>query len=727
MQAFLDSLKGIKLWQIGVLAAVLAATAGATYGVYAFVTSSGGTGIGDDQQLVPVQLGNLVNSVSLSGSVVFPERESLGFGTQGTVGEVHVEVGDSVTQGQPLASLDAATMASLEMAAARARLDLKEAEEALEKARNPSALALATAESKAADARLALRDAQERLDALLNPTLEDTTRAESNVIAASLAVEAASEALAALEDGPSSDDLSKARARVDSAKVSLANAEGDLALSQRDWDGKLEAAQDAFDKADDEYSGAFLKWLGAELTEEELNSPPDTLLASWDADLTAIFGGQRFEGLSEFTTTQVPSLNDPNTRWDESIVFIWLSFYPGNIIAACNPDDRLFSQDVCVQRELEGAWEAFEAASQALDSSRVQASRAVSSAQDAVTRSQDALAESEEALADLRDGADSLEVESKRKALTLAEVELAKAQDALDLLQNGGDELEVASHRRQAEVAQANLDEAELALAELKNSADTIEVALREAELASAQSALESALARLDDAVLEAPFDGVVTAVNVGAGDAVNANIVAVEVLDPTIAEVNGIADEIDVLFLSVGASAFVTMDALPGQALQGTVSAISSEAQSQQGVVSYPVRVRLTLPDGIQLREGLSAVASVMLTQEEGILVPSQAIRGSFQQPTVQVLEDGRIEDRLVSLGNSDDFWTIVNEGLEPGEQVVIDTPEGSSQFTGLGGLRQIQGLQGTFGAPGGGIQVVPGTGGGGRQFFQQQQGGGR
>ncbi len=360
MEPFLDSFKGLKLWQVGVLAAVLATTAGTTYGVYALVTSSGGTGLGDDQQLVPVQFGNLVNSVSLSGSVVFPNREGLSFGTQGTVGEMLVEMGDSVAEGQALVSLDAAAMASLEMAAA--------------------------------------------------------------------------------------------------------------------------------------------------------------------------------------------------------------------------------------------------------------------------------------------------------------------------------------------------------------------------------QSALESALARLGDATLEAPFDGVVTAVNVGAGDAVIANTVAVEVLDPTIAEVDGIVDEIDVLFLNLGASAVVTMDALPGQALQGTVFAISSDAQNQQGVVSYPARVRLTLPEGVQLREGLSAVASVMLTQEEGILVPSQAIRGSFQQPAVQVFENGRIEDRPISLGNSDDFWTIVNEGLEPGEQVVMDTPEGSTQLTGLGGFRPIQGLQGTFGAPGGAIQVVPVPGGGGgRQFFQQQQGGGR
>ena len=71
------------------------------------------------------------------GSLVYPVRETLTFGTQGTVEEVLVEEGQVVEEGQALARLDATTVASLERAVARARVDLRSAEEALAEAKDP--------------------------------------------------------------------------------------------------------------------------------------------------------------------------------------------------------------------------------------------------------------------------------------------------------------------------------------------------------------------------------------------------------------------------------------------------------------------------------------------------------------------------------------------------------------------------------------------------------------
>ena len=67
-----------------------------------------------------MQLGDLVNQVSTNGSIVFPNREILTFGTQGAVGGVLVEEGQQVEEGQILADLDRSTVASLEKAVAQA-------------------------------------------------------------------------------------------------------------------------------------------------------------------------------------------------------------------------------------------------------------------------------------------------------------------------------------------------------------------------------------------------------------------------------------------------------------------------------------------------------------------------------------------------------------------------------------------------------------------------------
>ena len=137
-------------------------------------------------------------------------------------------------------------------------------------------------------------------------------------------------------------------------------------------------------------------------------------------------------------------------------------------------------------------------------------------------------------------------------------------------------------------------------------------------------------------------------------------------------------------------------MDALPGQVLEGTVSAISSAARSQQGVVSYPILIRVQLPDGVQLREGLSATASIVIREERSVLlVPLQALYGTFGQPVVRVISNGRVEERLVVLGNNDDFWVAVREGLAEGDQVVMESSgAATTQFGFGGGFRQFPGV---------------------------------
>ena len=113
-------IKGIRPWQATVLVVVLLAASVATYGVYNMVNDAGSTGLQEGQQSIPVQRGDLINQVSTNGSLVFPNKEALRFGSQGTVGQVSVEEGDAVVQGQLLASLDSASKAALERAAAQA-------------------------------------------------------------------------------------------------------------------------------------------------------------------------------------------------------------------------------------------------------------------------------------------------------------------------------------------------------------------------------------------------------------------------------------------------------------------------------------------------------------------------------------------------------------------------------------------------------------------------------
>jgi len=111
-------------------------------------------------------------------------------------------------------------------------------------------------------------------------------------------------------------------------------------------------------------------------------------------------------------------------------------------------------------------------------------------------------------------------------------------------------------------------------------------------------------------------------------------------------------------------------------------------------------------MPQDLELREGLSATASVVISQQLGVLrVPTSAIQGNFLDPFVRVSQGKEIVERSVELGSSDDFWVIVTAGLTQGEQVVMPAPSASSTQFAITPqiLRQLQGSGGFGGGQGG------------------------
>ena len=125
--------------------------------------------------------------------------------------------------------------------------------------------------------------------------------------------------------------------------------------------------------------------------------------------------------------------------------------------------------------------------------------------------------------------------------------------------------------------------------------------------------------------------------------------------------------------------------------------------AEAQSGVVTYPISIQVQAPAQLELPEGLSAVATVILREElDVLLVPIDALYGSFDRPIVKVAQNGSFVDREVVLGNSDGFWVVVQEGLSGTELVAMESREAASEGV-FGALRGLVG--GGFGGPGRGF----------------------
>jgi len=291
------------------------------------------------------------------------------------------------------------------------------------------------------------------------------------------------------------------------------------------------------------------------------------------------------------------------------------------------------------------------------------------------------------------------------RLVTRAQAELDAAQKVYDALVEGYDTEEVAIKKKQVEAA-------EMSLAQAQEDLDKIvaDVTLKELQLTLNQGKLEDARKALVDAQQElekaksksplivAPFAGFITKVNVEGGDDIMTGTVAVQLADPNRFEADIMVSEMDILQVKLGGDATVQVDAMPGLSLPAKITHIAPTATIQSGVVNYQVKVEVqpleqrqagqqpqtqispTIPEGFQLREGLTVTVTIIVQQKTDVLlVPNAAITSQGGQSYVQVVSpDGATEQRAIKTGISDYQFTEVTEGLSEGEQILV--PKGTA-----------------------------------------------
>jgi HlyD family secretion protein len=135
-----------------------------------------------------------------------------------------------------------------------------------------------------------------------------------------------------------------------------------------------------------------------------------------------------------------------------------------------------------------------------------------------------------------------------------------------------------------------------------------------EAAYEVALAALSTAQTQLAQATLTAPFAGTVVALHVAVGELAAPGVPVVQLADLTHWQVRtSDLAETDVALVRVGQAATVTLDALDGVELAGTVSALADIAETNRGNVTYAVTVTLN-PTDAPLRWGMTAFADLLV-----------------------------------------------------------------------------------------------------------------
>jgi HlyD family secretion protein len=135
-----------------------------------------------------------------------------------------------------------------------------------------------------------------------------------------------------------------------------------------------------------------------------------------------------------------------------------------------------------------------------------------------------------------------------------------------------------------------------------------------------------------------------------------------------------GTVDEIDVGRLEEGMPVVLSVGALPGSEITGSLSRISLKARTEESATVFPVEIAIDPVDGPRLRAGFSANADILLERRMDVLVvPERVVTFEGDSAWVEVPgPNGARERRAIRTGLSDAVMVEVLEGLEEGQSVL-------------------------------------------------------
>ena len=544
------------------------------------------------------------NEIRVRSELVFPISADLSFQVPGEIGAMNVAVGDMVSEGDVLATLDAETLTSLQQVAAQARVNLEAAQDGLDALRglqSDDPLVKARAESGLANAEVALDTAQKRLDDYqVNYNVELGT-ARKSVADEEAKLEQAGEAVSDFADGYS-EKFAEALETRSAAKLTLDAAEDAvydflpkhnesvgqkrtaISKTRSDLDDAEEDVLEFDARHAEELAKARTELAKAEVeldrVEEEFN---DFQIRIYDESPSHLEPGQNFDvvqfnGLRAAVDVARQSVDN----WKKEVSDLLAGPDEIDRTAAIAHVAELQATLVRLNRELNDVL----AGPDQVELSRLEA--AVEIARARLNRADRDLLEAEE-------GVDQLELKLLQATAESARFLLESAQSQLDRLEEGPDQVMLDALVKEIESAREARDK-------LTEEPEPAAIALAEARIEAAETAYEQAQEDVANAILRAPFDGMVTMSTISVGDIVTVDARVIQLVDPSRVSVLGLVETNYLDRIVEGASAAVTLGALPGVTLDAVVKSVSDDARTERGVISFPVVFDVTVPAGVAI-----------------------------------------------------------------------------------------------------------------------------
>jgi len=558
-----------------------------------------------------VHKGSIDLQLTLTGRVAGAEEQEIAYPSGGKVQTIAVRAGETVQEGQLLLQTESDSIQK-DLDAAQARLET-------------ASLRLQQSQAQTASQRAAAqRDASRR-------TADEVTRRQQAIQDAQVALNKARDDYDRVAAGPSSTEK-----RI--AEATLANAQSVLAKATADLDRLNRGANS------DDVHAAEASLASAQTNVDTAQAEVDRLTRG--PDPAAVRAAERDveraqTALKVAQSTKADGTNVTQTQRDALIANAQL--------AQQDAEDRLAKikapsdpKDVTIaQRNLQVAKTAADQARARLDL--------------------------------IKKGPDQATLDAAQQAVDAAQTAVDNAQDKLD---------DTNGHPTAAELraAQDRVDQAQAALTRAMNAPSSVDaptddgssafdLEIMQKALAQEQSNVSSLQKKLEDTKLLAPFAGVVTTINVKAGDPVDPAHPAMTMSRPGQPVIRIDLTEQDAAKLKEGQPATITLDGatLP---LNGTVGGVGSNPNGS-GRVAH---VRVDWGSSELPKVGRTAQVGVTLQHKDNVLlVPKKAVRTAGPRTYVQFMSGSSRRIANVEVGITTDQDAEITSGLTEGQIVVV------------------------------------------------------
>ncbi len=631
------------------------------------------------------EMGVVQTSVSSTGNLQSVTSLSLGFPIAGTVNAIDVSVGQQVTSGQSLASIDP-TAAQSALSSAQDNLSAAQAKLASDQQ-------VLTPQGLEAD-QIALEQAQQSLanaqqNAALDATSQNLTLSQDQQNLATDQSQLASDQQE-LKNFTANYNNDVARVNTDKQQVSAIESQQYSDTLKEDNDQNQETTDSSTLAAD----------------QSQLTSDEATLASEQKADTNCTGSNTIYSAqcVADMTVYQAA------VNTDEANV--------ASAKTAVANDQALVSQD---QKSLATDSYNLSSANSTLSSDQ----STESSDNSNLTSYQNKVLSDQTAVTNAQNTLDSAQLNQQSSA-TKDQQSIQSAQMSLQSTQVSNSEKETPSASTLASDQSTVTQDEQTVSQDQQNLQDTLLVAPSQGTIASINGVVgQDVSASGASALTSSGASSNSGAGSSGLGAAASSSSSSsgfITLVDMSTMEVVVGVAETDAANVQVGQSAVVTLNAIPGKELSGTVTEVSPISSTVSNVVTYNVTVVLnrSIPNE---KPGMTANVTIITGQQSGVItVPSSAVHTLGGTSTVTVVGAHNKETITpVVTGLVGTSQTAILNGLKVGENIVVPTISTTSILSaivsGTGtsptGATARGGLGGAAGGGGGGVARFFGGGG--------------